>query len=45
KISKLNDLTQTVKNLKEMLVSRKWITSKIEEMESLLKKPGSKQAI
>ncbi len=45
KISKLNDLTHTVKNLKEMLVSRKWITSKIVELESLLKDSGVKKVI
>ena len=45
KMSKLNDLSQTVKNLKEMLISRKWITAKIDELEKRMKNSQTKQAI
>ncbi|MBK6773907.1 MAG: hypothetical protein IPG78_17570 [Ignavibacteria bacterium] len=45
RISKLNDLSQTVKNLKEMLISRKWFTAKIDELEKRMKNSQTKQAI
>lgn len=45
KLAGLNDLSMKVKNMKEMLVSRKWITSKIDELGINLKNSKSKQAI
>ncbi len=45
RVSKLDDLSLTVKNLKEMLISRKWITSKIKELEIRMKNSRPKQAV